>query len=182
MIKLAATIQDPEDWSERRLALMERFTRDKFRRNAELRERLQATKDQELINDLTNQAHAADAQFWGVVNKKGLNHLGVILMKVKQSIEDETELIDWVQLSFNLLTGRRQHMPTISIEVFKDEICIESIFLENKPFFIFGRHPKNDVVLMHESLSRQHAAFVLDKDEGALLIDLSSKAGTKVDG
>ena len=103
-------------------------------------------------------------------------------MKVRQSIEDETELIDWVQLSFNLLTGRRQHMPTISIEVFKDEICIESIFLENKPFFIFGRHPKNDVVLMHESLSRQHAAFVLDKDEGALLIDLSSKAGTKVDG
>lgn len=73
-------------------------------------------------------------------------------------------------------------MPTIAIEVFKDETLIESIFLENKPFFIFGRHPKNDVVLLHESLSRQHAAFVLDRDQGALLIDLMSKAGTKVDG
>jgi nuclear inhibitor of protein phosphatase 1 len=73
-------------------------------------------------------------------------------------------------------------MPTISLEVFKDNELIESILLENKPYFIFGRHPKNDVVLLHESLSRQHAAFVIDHEQGVMLIDLMSKAGTKVDG
>lgn len=80
------------------------------------------------------------------------------------------------------MSGRRQHFPTISLEVYKDDVHIESITLENKPYFIFGRHPNNDVVLMHESLSRQHAAFVIDKDDGVLLVDLMSKAGTKVDG
>lgn len=73
-------------------------------------------------------------------------------------------------------------MPTIAIEVFKDSDLIESIFLENKPYFMFGRHPKNDVVLMHESLSRFHAAFVIDRNDGVVLVDLMSKAGTKVDG
>ena len=73
-------------------------------------------------------------------------------------------------------------MPTISLEVFKDDVNIESIFLENKPCFIFGRHPKNDVALLHESLSRFHCAFVIDKNDGVLIVDLMSKAGTKVDG
>lgn len=68
------------------------------------------------------------------------------------------------------------------MEVYKDDVLIESILLENKPFFIFGRHPNNDVALLHESLSRFHCAFVLDKDDGVLIIDLMSKAGTKVDG
>jgi predicted NAD-dependent protein-ADP-ribosyltransferase YbiA (DUF1768 family) len=54
VIKLAATIAEPEDWTERKLVLMERFTRDKFRRNLELRERLRATEDRELVNDLSN--------------------------------------------------------------------------------------------------------------------------------
>lgn len=105
-----------------------------------------------------------------------------MLQKVRQSIEEETELHDWLQFSFNLVAGKRQHMPTISLEVFKDQVLIESIFLENKPFFIFGRHPNNDVALLHESLSRFHCAFVIDKDEGVLIVDLMSKAGTKVDG
>jgi predicted NAD-dependent protein-ADP-ribosyltransferase YbiA (DUF1768 family) len=74
--KLAATIADPEDWNERKLVLMERFTRDKFRRNQELRERLRATQDRELVNDLSNQGPSADSLFWGTIGKKGTNWLG----------------------------------------------------------------------------------------------------------
>jgi nuclear inhibitor of protein phosphatase 1 len=73
-------------------------------------------------------------------------------------------------------------MPTISLEVFKDGECIESILLENKPFFLFGRHPSCDVILMHESLSRFHTAFIVDKEQGVLVVDLMSKAKTKLDG
>jgi len=82
-MKLAATIADPEDWHERRLVLMERFTRDKFRRNPELRERLRATQDRELVNDLTNQGPSSESLFWGMIGKKGSNWLGHILMKVR---------------------------------------------------------------------------------------------------
>ena len=55
-------------------------------------------------------------------------------------------------------------MPTISLEVFKEGVLIESIFLENRPFFVFGRHPTCDVILLHESISRFHTAFVIDRD------------------
>ena len=68
------------------------------------------------------------------------------------------------------------------MEVFKDGILIESIFLENKPYFIFGRHPSCDVILLHESISRFHTAFVIDKEQGVLIVDLMSKAKTKLDG
>ena len=50
---------------------MERFTRDKFRRNPELRERLKATLDRELINDLSNQGPNAETLYWGSIGKKG---------------------------------------------------------------------------------------------------------------
>jgi nuclear inhibitor of protein phosphatase 1 len=38
------------------------------------------------------------------------------------------------------------------------------------------------LVLLHESVSREHAVIVLDETEGALLIDLESAQGTHVDG
>lgn len=59
---------------------------------------------------------------------------------------------------------------------------IESITLENKSFYIFGAHPKKcDVLLRHPSISRVHSAFVIDKENGVILVDLMSKASTKLD-
>ena len=73
-------------------------------------------------------------------------------------------------------------MPTINLEVYKDGELIESITLEGKNCFIFGAHPqKADVVLRHPSISRVHSAFLLDQDLGVVLVDLMSKAGTKLD-
>ena len=72
----------------------------------------------------------------------------------------------------------RSAMPKIEIDVFKDGERIESITLENNPLFIFGRGHKSDMILRHESIALQHAAFVLDKERGAMLIDLGSKTST----
>lgn len=59
---------------------------------------------------------------------------------------------------------------------------IESITLENKSFYIFGAHPKKcDVMLRHPSISRVHSALVIDKETGVNMVDLMSKAATKVD-
>jgi len=59
---------------------------------------------------------------------------------------------------------------------------IESITLENKAFYVFGAHPKkSDVILRHPSISRVHSALVIDKERGVMLVDLMSKAGTKLD-
>ena len=66
--------------------------------------------------------------------------------------------------------------------MFKDGTLIESITLDNKSFFIFGVHPKkSDVILRHMSISRVHAAIIVDYDLGCVLVDLNSKAGTKLD-
>ena len=37
------------------------------------------------------------------------------------------------------------------------------------------------MLLRHTSISRVHAAFLIDSDLGVVVIDLMSKAGTKVD-
>lgn len=77
-------------------------------------------------------------------------------------MHDESELEMWMQNNFNLVEGRKK-MPTINLEVFKDGQLIESITLENRPYYIFGSHPqKCDVVLKHPSISRVHAAFLID--------------------
>lgn len=86
---MAAAIQEPADWNERKLNLMERFTRDKFRRNPELRERLKATQNRDFVNDLSHIGPNQESLYWGVIGKKGLNHLGLILQNVRSSIENE---------------------------------------------------------------------------------------------
>lgn len=55
--------------------------------------------------------------------------------------------------------------------------------LENKSFYVFGAHPKkSDIILRHESISRVHSGLLIDKDIGVVVLDLMSKAGTKLDG
>ena len=67
------------------------------------------------------------------------------------------------------------------LEVYKENEKIEVIKLEAQPFFIFGAHPnKSNIVLRHASISRCHAAIVIDQSEGVLILDLNSKAKTLV--
>lgn len=87
----------------------------------------------------------------------------------------------WMQQTFNLVEGRKR-MPSINLEVYKDGQLIESITLEGKNYFVFGANQqKCDYVLRHHSISRVHAAFLIDSELGVVLLDLMSKAGTTLD-
>ena len=69
----------------------------------------------------------------------------------------------------------------MTLNVFKDAQQIEAITLKGKALFLFGQHPKKtDVILRHPSISRVHAALVVDRNMQVLLIDLGSRAGTFV--
>ena len=63
MYNVVRTVVDDEDWSQKRLRVMEKILRDKFRRNRELRERLAATQTREIINILTEKTE--ENLFWG---------------------------------------------------------------------------------------------------------------------
>ncbi|CDW73079.1 fha domain containing protein [Stylonychia lemnae] len=179
MYNVARTIEEPEGWTHKKLKVMERIMRDKFRRSRDMRERLAATQNREIINFLPDKSE--ENLYWGMVGKQGQNQLGKILERVRQSVHDESEMEQWMQNNFNLVEGRKK-LPSINLEVFKDGQLIESITLENKPYYVFGAHPhKCDVVLKHPSMSRVHAAFLIDQDLGVVLIDLMSKAKTKLD-
>jgi predicted NAD-dependent protein-ADP-ribosyltransferase YbiA (DUF1768 family) len=52
MYNVARTIEEPEGWAYKKLKVMEVITRDKFRRNKDLRDRLSVTENREIINTL----------------------------------------------------------------------------------------------------------------------------------
>ena len=186
MVKIAQYVKEPADWEEKKLAVMECLTREKFRRDRELREKLKATNTRSLVNILhggdarmnSNQETIAEKMFWGQIGTKGNNKLGEILEKVRLSIADDCEIEEWIKSTVDLVDGDRKAMPKIEIDVLKDSELIESITLSNNPMFIFGRGPKCDMVLRHESIDLQQAAFVLDKEKGAMVISLGSGNGS----
>lgn len=69
------------DWKEVKLRVMEDCVRYKFTHHDELRDKLLATDDAELI-----EGNTWNDRFWGVCNGQGENHLGKILMKVRAEI------------------------------------------------------------------------------------------------
>ena len=90
---------------------MEQLTRDKFRRNPDIRERLKQTQDRPLINAIADKhAHSLDFEssdnlLWGRIGKQGENQLGLILEKVRTSINSDFELEDWLSSLFVLPTS-----------------------------------------------------------------------------
>jgi len=65
------------------------------------------------------------------------------------------------------------------MECFKDGDNIESITLQGKTFFVFGRNQARvDLTLMHESISREHVVLLFDAQRGCLAVDLGSTSGT----
>lgn len=74
------------DWDEVKLAVMESLVREKFSWNrtkhSELSNLLLATGDLELI-----EANTWGDTFWGRCNGVGKNHLGLILMKVREELK-----------------------------------------------------------------------------------------------
>jgi hypothetical protein len=109
---------------------------------------------------------------------EGKNKLGHILNEIRHSVSEGFEFEDWLRsrVIFKLVENQK-YMPTIRIEVSKNGEVLEEIVLERRAYFIFGVHPdKCSVVLQHPSLSRCHAAIVVDENEGVLIVDLGSQA------
>lgn len=71
------------DWERVKLVLMEQFVREKFALNMELRQKLLATRGIQIV-----ESNTWGDSFWGVYDGFGLNHLGKILMKVRDEFLD----------------------------------------------------------------------------------------------
>lgn len=75
------------DWNDVRLGIMGYLVYQKFSTNHQLKHMLLATGDQQLVEG----NHWGDT-FWGVCKGKGANHLGKILMKVRDEIRAKETL------------------------------------------------------------------------------------------
>jgi ribA/ribD-fused uncharacterized protein len=71
-----------KDWESVKLGIMEALVREKFTKHDELRTKLLATGERRLIEGNT----WGDA-FWGVCRGRGKNHLGRILMRVREGLK-----------------------------------------------------------------------------------------------
>jgi ribA/ribD-fused uncharacterized protein len=69
------------DWEQVKFDVMERCVRDKFTRHADLRAKLLASGDAELI-----EGNTWGDRIWGVYQGQGENHLGKILMKIRSEL------------------------------------------------------------------------------------------------
>lgn len=81
--KLGASAR-PADWPERKLEVMEILVREKFTRSNDLRALLLATGDMQL-----EEGNRWRDTFWGIsppASGRGENHLGKIIMRVRQEI------------------------------------------------------------------------------------------------
>jgi RNA recognition motif-containing protein/predicted NAD-dependent protein-ADP-ribosyltransferase YbiA (DUF1768 family) len=179
LYELATEIEDPTDWVNKRLTVMERCLRDKFRRHRELRDRLRKTGNRELINTYSDRT--SSNLFWGMVDGKGQNHLGTLLQNIRLDIHTEKELQKWLSMTFDLETDKML-LPKIKLDIKKQDNLVGVETLKRVPYNIFGILPTCDVVVTHPSTSRQHLAILVDKKLGVVLVDLGSKAGSILNG
>lgn len=72
-----------EDWEEVKDQIMYEICLAKFTQNEELKEKLLATENEELVEG--NTWHDT---YWGVCNRRGKNKLGKILMRIREELRD----------------------------------------------------------------------------------------------
>ena len=72
------------DWEQVKLGIMHELIRQKFTRHPELKENLLATGSEDLI-----EGNNWNDRFWGVCKGQGLNHLGKIIMAVREELRSE---------------------------------------------------------------------------------------------
>lgn len=84
--RLAAKIEPPHDWDDRKLPVMEEILRAKFTQNPQLAQKLAATGNAVLL-------FGGKDRFWGkdLYTNQGENRLGQLLMKLRTELQDKTE-------------------------------------------------------------------------------------------
>jgi len=79
--RLGRRVELRSDWEEVKIEIMRQVLKSKFTQNSELREKLIATGDTELI-----EGNNWNDRFWGVCRGVGKNHLGKLLMEVRAEL------------------------------------------------------------------------------------------------
>lgn len=77
-----------EDWEDVKFSIMKEIVRDKFTRNADLKEKLLATGDA-----ILEEGNVWNDLVWGKCNGIGQNWLGIILMEVRKELSMSPEKI-----------------------------------------------------------------------------------------
>jgi ribA/ribD-fused uncharacterized protein len=80
--RLGQKVKLRPDWEEIKVEVMRDLLRQKFAQ-PDLRQKLLATGDQHLVEGNTWEDY-----FWGVCNGRGLNHLGRLLMDVREECRE----------------------------------------------------------------------------------------------
>jgi len=75
------TVPMRKDWDDIKLDVMEDIVRCKFQQNVELQEKLRCTKGLDI-----EEGNTWGDTFWGTCKGKGENHLGKILMKIRDEL------------------------------------------------------------------------------------------------
>ena len=79
--RLGRRVELRSDWEDVKIDIMRQVLKSKFTQNPELKAKLIATGDAELIEGNKHRDF-----FWGVCNGKGQNHLGKLLMEVRAEL------------------------------------------------------------------------------------------------
>ena len=80
--RIGRLVQLREDWEDRKLDIMEKALIQKFQ-IPKLREKLLATENEELV-----EGNFWNDTYWGVCKGEGENHLGKLLMNIREKIRD----------------------------------------------------------------------------------------------
>lgn len=181
-----AGVPEADEWSMRRPQVLERILRDKFRRSADFRKRLEETGDRDLVWETTEDG------FWGSSRGRGQNHLGRALMDVRKSLQEGTEFESWLFLCCEMESEDIKRPPVELLEqkqVGGDEVEAKQVHrLSGSGYFKLGKLESSAVVARHPSVSREHAMLVHTRAAcarstgGLAILDMGSKAGTSVGG
>lgn len=68
-----------DDWNEVKLNVMYKILQAKFAQHPDLASKLIATGDEEIV-----EGNTWNDKFWGVCDKEGMNHLGIMLMAIRK--------------------------------------------------------------------------------------------------
>jgi ribA/ribD-fused uncharacterized protein len=82
--KMGKAVKMRVDWDDVKLDIMEEIVRAKFTQNPQLQTMLLYTEDLEII-----EGNTWGDTFWGVCDGVGENHLGKILMKIRDEIKED---------------------------------------------------------------------------------------------
>ena len=161
---------DPPEWGVRKYRVMEKLVRDKFKRSRELSGTLAATVPQVLTN--TYEEGGEVEEYWGVVNGRGSNILGKILMSVRKEVVDGSGTEKWIE-DQGVETDHRKRRE-VTLLVSKENKPIDKLYLEKKAKFMLGKAPSNDFCLEHPSISKTHACIYYAPHNRLMLVDLGS--------